>query len=273
MWTVTLSPGFISRVCELGVNVARLRLLRARRPGGHAVGLDEGEVDRLGAVVVAGAAAVARCTPGCRCSAPSTSACRHSWSRPRTARSRAGRTAAPRTPGRHPGTCRAARWRRTRRARQRAAPSCGSQTVVEIHGATDSSNQCVTSWPGRLDRRHGRRVAGRVSFMLKLLPEPGRVETEPHGRLVVPDVVPVLEEPAAPDARALGVRAGQVELDGVLDGAKPVAVKLADLVGRDHDGRVPRGWARLPPRGSGSGRRATARRRRPGPTGLAGVGL
>ena len=53
-WTVILSPGFISRVCALGVKVASVAQLRARRARRYAVGLDEAEVDRLDAVVVAG---------------------------------------------------------------------------------------------------------------------------------------------------------------------------------------------------------------------------
>lgn len=53
----------------------------------------------------------------------------------------------------------------------------GSQTVVEIHGATDSSNQCVTSWPGVFTVGMAFGSFGRFSVMEKSLPEPGRLET------------------------------------------------------------------------------------------------
>ena len=49
----SLSPGFISSVRWFGVDVLRLAKPRVPRPGGDAVGWDEGEVNRLDAVVVA----------------------------------------------------------------------------------------------------------------------------------------------------------------------------------------------------------------------------
>src|ERR1700722_20685563 len=45
MWTVILSPGFIIRVLELGVNVARLPFCGLGGPGGTPFGCSEAEFD------------------------------------------------------------------------------------------------------------------------------------------------------------------------------------------------------------------------------------
>ena len=50
----------------------------------------------------------------------------------------------------------------------------GSQTVVEIQGATDSSNQCVTSRPGCATVGAAAGSVGSFSVMDMLFPEPGR---------------------------------------------------------------------------------------------------
>ena len=49
----------------------------------------------------------------------------------------------------------------------------GSQTVVEIQGAIDSSNQCVTSRPGWATVGAPAGSAGSFSVMDMLFPEPG----------------------------------------------------------------------------------------------------
>jgi hypothetical protein len=52
----------------------------------------------------------------------------------------------------------------------------GSHTVVEIHGAIDSSNQWVRSCPGFLTVGRLPGSFGSVSFIVKLLPEPGLLD-------------------------------------------------------------------------------------------------
>ena len=49
----------------------------------------------------------------------------------------------------------------------------GSQTVVDIQGATDSSNQCVTSLPGLLTVGSADGSTGSCSANVVSLPEPG----------------------------------------------------------------------------------------------------
>ena len=56
MCTTIVSPGFIISVREFGVLAREVGQLRAGRTGRRAVALDEGEVDRFEAVVVAGGA-------------------------------------------------------------------------------------------------------------------------------------------------------------------------------------------------------------------------
>ena len=114
---------------------------------------------------------------------------------------------------------------------------------MEIHGATESSNQWVTSLPGSC-------TVGRPRIHRQLLGErdvaPGTrlAGDEPHGRLVVADVVPVVEEPAFVRAPRIGAH-DQREPDRSLDRAQTVAVQLTNPTRRYARVRMRRGSGRL----------------------------
>ena len=97
---------------------------------------------------------------------------------------------------------------------------CGSQTVIEYQGAMVSSNVWVTSRPGWATVGRARGSTGRRSVNVDVVPGTGLVRDEPHGRLVVPDVLPVLVEPAVP--RAPGVLALTAGLTGFWMGLRPL---------------------------------------------------
>src|SRR5215831_5809044 len=86
-----------------------------------------------------------------------------------------------------------------------------------------------------LDGRQRRGVPGQGFGNGDVVPRTGPRGDEAHLRLVVPDIVPVVIEPAA--VRAARVGADQVGFHRPLDRAEPITVKLPDLVGA-YPGRV-----------------------------------
>ena len=156
MWTVILSPGFISRVCALGVKVARSLSCGLGGPvGTPSVWMKPkltGSTQLLLQVPdrrpVHSRLSIVSAEHQCVLSQLMLSA---NGAKP----GRVELQLDERGPASREVAL-AAHWRPSAGCTAASGAEFGSHTSVEIHGATDSSNQWVTSWPGVLHRRRAR---------------------------------------------------------------------------------------------------------------------